>query len=372
MRQAVSADTKAGVGAKPAGGLDPRPQFPQRAEFRDGEKLICIGRKAKEDHAPRDIEGDAFRFERAQIGKGDGKNERQFLRLRTAGIVNNAAVGDCELAAKTVAGERSQSPGEMRRLVSSTAATRLRHRDGADRIVAYADAKAALRRRKALRQHRIDDGACLWREIKLERGAGTEVETFEHARHRGLACRQSEAIFADRAGKDERQAAGAGIELAQRNFVAKRRVGMIDPRQYLPCGGAGMRHDRPGVGAPLRQRRDGKAVIGGADQTFERRAFEHLIDKAAPFFRSGRREIGGEQQVFGVSHAAKCHAGRAGPISPDMMDEPPRQDYCGGSLLDAAYSTRASASLTFIPAINRSGAISASGTSTKARSSMRG
>ena len=163
-----------------------------------------------------------------------GENERQFLRLRTAGIVNDASVGDCELAAKIVAGERSQSPGEMRRLVSPRARRVCADRDGADRIVADANACAAMRRRKALRQHGVEYGACLWRDIELEGGAGIEVKAFERARDGVFADRQAKAVGAGRVGKNHRQAAGAGIELTQRDLVRKRRVGVIDPRQYLP------------------------------------------------------------------------------------------------------------------------------------------
>ena len=306
---------------KPARGLDPRPQFSQAAEFRDGEKLIGIGREAKEDHAACGIERDAFRLERAQIGKRDGENERQFLRLRAAGIVNDASVGDCELAAKIVAGERRQSPGEMLRFISPGARRICADRDGADRIVADANSCAAMRRRKALRQHGVEHGACLWRDIELEGGAGIEVEAFERARDRLFADRQAKAIGADRPGKNDRQAAGAGIELTQRDLVGERRVRVIDPRQYLPGRSARPCGYGRCIGAALRQRGDGKAVIGGADQPLEGRALENLIDKAAPLRLGGGREIGGEQKVFGVTHGRKmpCRA-RWANIS-DMIDE---------------------------------------------------
>ena len=89
---------------QPAGGFDARPQFPQRAEFGDGEKLVGIGGKAEEDHAPRRFERNALGFQRAQIGERDGEHEGQFLRLRAAGIVDHAPVGGGEPAAETLRG----------------------------------------------------------------------------------------------------------------------------------------------------------------------------------------------------------------------------------------------------------------------------
>ena len=41
---------------KTAGLLDARPQFPQRAEFGDGEKFVGVGRQPEIDHAARGIE----------------------------------------------------------------------------------------------------------------------------------------------------------------------------------------------------------------------------------------------------------------------------------------------------------------------------
>ena len=120
IRQAVSAATKAGFGVKPAGLLDARPQFPQRAEFRDGEELVGIGGEAEIDHAARGIERHAAGFERAQIGDRGGEREGQLLRLRAAGIVDDAAVGDRERPAKALLGELAHS---RRRKLATTRST---------------------------------------------------------------------------------------------------------------------------------------------------------------------------------------------------------------------------------------------------------
>ena len=133
------------------------------------------------------------------------------------------------------------------------------------------------------------------RDIKFERNAGIEVEAVEDAAERLLARRQSKTVVADRAGKDERNAAGAVAEFTQRNFVAKRRIRVIDPRQNLPRCRTRPRRNRPCVGAALRQRVDGKAVIGGADQALKRHALEHRIDELAPLLACSGRKIGGEQ-----------------------------------------------------------------------------
>ena len=74
MRQAVSAETKAGFGCKPAGLLDTRPQQPHGAKFGDGQELVGIGGEPEFDHAACRIERDAGAFERAQIGDRDRRD----------------------------------------------------------------------------------------------------------------------------------------------------------------------------------------------------------------------------------------------------------------------------------------------------------
>ena len=84
MRHAVSAATIGRHRREAAGLLDARPQFADRAEFRDGEELVGIRREAEIDHAPRCIERDAAAFERAQIGDRTREREGKLLRLRAA------------------------------------------------------------------------------------------------------------------------------------------------------------------------------------------------------------------------------------------------------------------------------------------------
>ena len=98
MRQAVSAEMNAGFGVKPAGLLDARPQRAQRAELGDGQELVGVGGEPEFDHAARGIERDAGAFQRAQISDRDREHIGQLLRLRAAGVVDDAAVGGGERA----------------------------------------------------------------------------------------------------------------------------------------------------------------------------------------------------------------------------------------------------------------------------------
>ena len=85
--------------------LDPRPQFAQGAELGDGQELIGVGGKAERDHGACGIERNANGFKRPQIGHRDRKRESQFLRLRTARVVHDAAVGGGERAVEAGVGK---------------------------------------------------------------------------------------------------------------------------------------------------------------------------------------------------------------------------------------------------------------------------
>ena len=85
-----------GFGCEAAGLFDPRPQQPHRAEFRQGQELVGVGAEPRIDHALRLFERDAAGFQRAQIGDAAGKRKSQFLRFRSAGVVDRAAIGQRE------------------------------------------------------------------------------------------------------------------------------------------------------------------------------------------------------------------------------------------------------------------------------------
>ena len=84
--------------------FDAGPEFPDRAELGDGDEFVGVSREAEVDHVARFIERHAGGFERAQIFNGAGDSKRQFLRLRAAGIVNDAAVGDSKRTLEALTG----------------------------------------------------------------------------------------------------------------------------------------------------------------------------------------------------------------------------------------------------------------------------
>ena len=192
--------------------------------------------------------------------------------------------------------------------------------------------------------------------------------------------RKAEAARALAAGEYQRQPGGAVFEIVQRLRIGLRRVRMVDPLHDLPRRA----RRRPAIGlAPLARaidRLDLQAVIGLADQLLERRALQHAVDQLAPVLVGRRREIRRQPQFVSCRHppgrflipvvlgrklprcngqAKRCFGARFGQ---------PRS----GSRSIPSVESAASASRTLRPAMRRSGAISASGTSTKARSNRRG
>ena len=186
----------------------------------------------------------------------------------------------------------------MRRLLVPWPRRASADRHGADRVVPDANACAALRQtrspwpasRRRRRRRAAKDRTRAQRRHRSRslRGRGRAPARLPAVRNRNRRPRRQRRA----------QAAGAVVEFTQRDFVAQRRIRMIDPRQHFPRRRARPRRDRPCVGAALRQRLDGKAVIGGADQALKRRALEHRVDQLAPLFARGGREISGEQTGF--------------------------------------------------------------------------
>ena len=88
-----------------AGLLDPRPQQPQRAEFGHGQELIGIGAEPRIDHASRVFQRNSGALDRAQIGDAGRQHEGQFLRFRSAGVMDHPAVGGRERALEAHRGE---------------------------------------------------------------------------------------------------------------------------------------------------------------------------------------------------------------------------------------------------------------------------
>ncbi len=146
MRQAVSAVTMSGFGASPQAASIARPQFSHGAEFRHGHELIGIRGQPEIDGVARGVERHAARFERAQIGDGACQSEGEFLRVRSAGIMDDAAVGDRERPAKAVARKFADHGGESGRHLIPISRALARGGKAADRI----DAETQIERCRAI------------------------------------------------------------------------------------------------------------------------------------------------------------------------------------------------------------------------------
>ena len=298
---------------QPARDFNARPQFSQRAEFGDGEKLIGVGGQPEEDHASRRFERNALGFERAQVGQRDRKCERQFQRLGPAGIVDYAAVGGGELALETGTRQGGEAAGEMRCMLTPRPGGNRRNRLRAERVVPQTDVRRGQRKCQSARQHGVDDRDRHRRKIDFDGNAGIDVDAFERAGERSLGRRQAEAVIAARTAEHQRNAGRAVAEFTQCDLVGDRGIWMIDARQYFPGRRAGPGRQRPGVGAPRRERFDGEAFIGGAHEALERRALEHGINQLAPLFVGCGGKTGSELDGFLIGHRRKmpCPAARA-------------------------------------------------------------
>ena len=128
-----------GLGVKAAGLFDPRPQQPQRAEFRQRQELVGIGGKPRIDHALRVFERNAGLLDRAQIGDAGGQHEGQFLHFRSAGIMDHPSIGDRERALEAHRGEAFDRAGDRGRDLGPAIGTGSPDRAGAERIEPEAD-----------------------------------------------------------------------------------------------------------------------------------------------------------------------------------------------------------------------------------------
>ncbi len=130
--------------------------------------------------------------------------------------------------------------------------------------------------------------------------------------------------------------------------------------------------DRLRLGVAGIERLDAQPVIGAGDELLvERRTLEHAVDELEPLLARRRREFARERQV-GVGRFG--HRRKVPRLAGDA-NFPNKRCKCharGGSFSMPAASSAARASRMRRPAMTRSGAISASGTRTNARSNMRG
>ena len=130
---------KTGFGASAASLFDARPQQTQRAEFRQRQELVGIGAEAERQSRAGLVKRDATGFQRTQIGDRDRKRESKFLRLRSAGIMNRAAVGERERPLEATADEVADHPGEWFLHFGPGRRGRATHGHGAERLIVEAD-----------------------------------------------------------------------------------------------------------------------------------------------------------------------------------------------------------------------------------------
>ncbi len=195
----------------------------------------------------------------------------------------------------------------------------------------------------------------------------------------GLGRRiQPRPVGAGGAGEHQRQPGRAVLQIVQRLRVGRFRIGMVDPLHDLPGRGRGAAGDRGGALGAAIDRLDLQAIGRLADQLLERRALQHPVDQLAPVL------VGGLGKILAPSVSSSVLAVIAAGCSlvvsviwPEIATgRPPSQTVVGVLRLNRVSGSRfipsvercASASRTRRPAMTRSGAISASGTSTKARS----
>ena len=147
-----------------------------------------------------------------------------------------------------------------------------------------------------------------------------KLNAFQHAGEGGLVWRERIAIIAGGALEDERKPAGAAVEFIKGALVRESRIGMVDPCQSLPRGGA--RRMMTGSASPRRRERlYGDAVVGRADQAFERRAFEHRLNDPAPISRvaAGKSDArdgfsGSDMAQNAMMHLSRQPAAVPGPF----------------------------------------------------------
>ena len=161
---------------------------------------------------------------------------------------------------------------------------------------------------------------------------------------------------------------------SQRLGIGGRRIGMIDALHQL----SRRRRGRGRRWSARRPRAHRAARWSGRHRSalkpLKWRALEHARRPArrqSSWVAAGKSAASGRGS--GLSSSAKCHAwpGRANTLC-RCNCRAEVEAYGGGSFSMPLASIRSSASRTRMPAIMRSGAISASGTSTKARSNRRG
>ena len=297
MRQAVSAQTKAGRGVSPQASSIRAQSFRKRAELGNGKKLVLVGSEAEEDRAARLVEIQPMSFQRAQIGKGIRQHKAKFLCLRAAGRMHWSAIRDGEGAGEAFGYKVADQPGHDGSKLGPRHGECAAHRSCAERI----EAKTHVQRRwletfgPDIVGHQRRDLPGGRTEIELDPDACIEMDAIEDRGDGLLGRRQRIAVVADSALEDEADPVRTITQVIEDLRVGGLRIGQVDPL-----------HDRPGRGRPagdalsaLRarvERLDGNAVIALRSEGGERRVLQRLCHKGLPRCLVGGREVAGKGQ----------------------------------------------------------------------------
>ena len=312
IRQAVSACDEDGQGLEPAGLLDARPQFPDRAELGDGQELVLIGGEAEIDEAARLVERDAALLQCPQISDGGRKREGEFLRLGSACRVDHPAVRDSKGTGETLAREIGDKSGKDRRDVLPRQRALSVQGNAAERAEAEADG-AILRAKPACLDESGEKTGRVLRlhaEIEIDGDAGIEIDIVERGADRRARRRKRVAVIADRALEHERLAACPIHQIVEDLRVSGFRVGEVDPLHDSPGQARGPALDAARVLRALVERLDADAVIGLGPEGGKRRAFQRLFDERLPRRLVGGREVTGE----GEFHHSRQALSRLSPL----------------------------------------------------------
>ena len=294
------------LGRQPAGLLDPRPQQPQRAEFRQRQELVGVGAEPRIDHALRIFERNAGLFDRAQIGDAGGQHECQFLHFRSAGIMDHPSIGDRERALEAHRGEAFDRARDRGHDLLPAVGTGAPHRAGPERVEPEADVAGGGIDAFALDVFGDVNGGHprLRADLKLDADAGVEIDAVENLRDRLRRRIEPETMGAIGAGEHQCQPGRAVLQIVQRLRVGRFRIGMIDPLHDLPGRSRGAAGDRRGAFRAAIDRIDLQPVGRLADQFLERRALQHPVDQLAPVLVGRLRKFRRQCQFVSLGHPA--------------------------------------------------------------------
>ena len=223
--------------------FDARPEQSERSKLCQREKLIGIGTEPERQRGAGGVEFDPRGLQRAQIGKAGCQRERQFLGVRSPGVIDRPAIGKrkwpLEAAFDQAGDHLAEGTFELcpggRRIAAN--------RNGAERLIVEMDVDSG-----GIDFAGFNDiGEILAGVLPSEHGiesnhdTGVEIDTLAQASQRFPGCiGNAKAAGTRSARKFKFQPGSAILEVMQRLRIGLRRIRMIDPLHDLPgcCGRA--------------------------------------------------------------------------------------------------------------------------------------